>query len=207
MYKKIEYTAPIAVKETGKKTIKRTFKKRPLAELEAFGPRGMTPKEFYSKHNLEVKYQTRNPLLIVMGRLRTARDYGYDPVTYHLTPADKIALLHLDYLDALLMSYRERVRDGLKNKEYMENLRSKWTWKDIMDKEWKSRPAPRMLSNFTHTMASAGLMLKGLSAQSLPEFVLKWAKDLQKQLEEEMAFYLMLKGAYEEEIKNQMSKI
>lgn len=167
----------------------------------------MTPKEFYSKHNLEVKYQTRNPLLIVMGRLRTARDYGYDPVTYHLTPADKIALLHLDYLDALLMSYRERVRDGLKNKEYMENLRSKWTWKDVMDKEWKSRPAPRMLSNFTHTMASAGLMLKGLSAQSLPEFVLKWAKDLQKQLEEEMAFYLMLKGAYEEEIKNQMSKI
>ena len=207
MYKKIEYTAPTAVKGTGKKTTKRTFKERPLAELEAFGPRGMTPKEFYSKHNLEVKYQTRNPLLIVMGRLRTARDYGYDPVTYHLTPADKVALLHLDYLDALLMSYRERVRDGLKNKEYMENLRSKWTWKDVMDKEWKSRPAPRMLSNFTHTMASAGLMLKGLSAQSLPEFVLKWAKDLQKQLEEEMAFYLMLKGAYEEEIKNQMSKI
>lgn len=207
MYKKIEYTAPTAVKETGKKTTKRAFKERPLAELEAFGPRGMTPKEFYSKHNLEVKYQTRNPLLIVMGRLRTAQGYGYDPVTYHLTPADKVALLHLDYLDALLMSYRERVRDGLKNKEYMENLRSKWTWKDVMDKEWKSRPAPRMLSNFTHTMASAGLMLKGLSAQSLPEFVLKWAKDLQEQLEEEMAFYLMLKKAYEEEIKNQMSKI
>lgn len=61
MYKKIEYTAPTAVKGTGKKTTKRTFKERPLAELEAFGPRGMTPKEFYSKHNLEVKYQTRNP--------------------------------------------------------------------------------------------------------------------------------------------------
>jgi len=188
-------------------TKKKELPERTGANLEAFGPRSAQPKEFYSKHNLEVKYQTRSAVKIYFGRLETAKKYGYDANAYSLTVADKVAMLHLDYLDALLMSYRERVIKGLTNQPYMENLHSDWNWKNVLEKEWNSRPAPRMLSNFTKTMTSGDLLLEGLLAQKLPEFIKLWAKDLQAQLKFDRAFYVRLEKEFDKFIEEKLANI
>lgn len=180
---------------------------RTAIELEAFGPYDMLPKEVYSKHNLELKYETKNPAAIVAGRIKTAIGFGYDPAKCALTQDDKETMLTLDYLDALFGTYRIRVLYGMQNEKYMDSLNSEWTWQNVMEKEWVSRSAPRMLGNFMRTMSTAQLWLENLIETPIPEFIKEWSKELLRQIEEDTNFYNKLKVDFDTIIDAKLAAI
>lgn len=180
---------------------------RTAIELEAFGPYDMLPKEVYSKHNLELKYETRNPATIVAGRTRTAISFGYDPAKHTLTQDNKETMLTLDYLDALFGTYRIRVLYGMQNEKYMDSLNSEWTWQNVMEKEWTSRSAPRMLGNFMRTMSTAELWLENLIDTPVPKFIEVWSKELLRQIREDTKFYTKLKADFDTIIEAKLAAI
>ena len=89
----------------------------------------------------------------------------------------------------------------------MDSLNSEWTWQNVMEKEWVSRSAPRMLGNFMRTMSTAQLWLENLIETPIPEFIKEWSKELLRQIEEDTNFYNKLKVDFDTIIDAKLAAI
>lgn len=77
-------------------------------KMEAYGPK-KEPRFLYSKHNLHLKYGTESAFEILASRMLTLKEFGYNPSERALTSEEKEAARTLDYADALLRTYDDRV--------------------------------------------------------------------------------------------------
>lgn len=195
------------IRDGTRKKLAMRSKARIGIELEAFGPRSLEPREIYSKHNLELKYETRNAAAIVAGRLATAIDYGFRSEDGPMSEEDKSTMLTLDYMDALFGTYRIRTLYGVQNERYMSILNSEWTLENVLANEWLSRAAPNMFRNFLNTMSTCKLWLKKAIEEDTPKFLQLWAGDLLTQIDRDTEFYQALKSNFEECIQGKLAAL
>lgn len=92
-------------------------------KMEAYGTK-KDPSFLYSKHNLHIKYGTEEAFEILASRIQTLKDFGYDPGERPLTPEEKEAACTLDYVDALLQTYDDRVTAAAEHRPYLDSLNS-----------------------------------------------------------------------------------
>lgn len=92
--------------------------------MEAYGPK-KEPRFLYSKHNLHLKYGTESAFEILASRMLTLKEFGYNPSERALTSEEKEAARTLDYADALLRTYDDRVTAAAEHTPYLDSLNSR----------------------------------------------------------------------------------
>ena len=93
-------------------------------KMEAYGPK-KEPRFLYSKHNLHLKYGTESAFEILASRMLTLKEFGYNPSERALTSEEKEAARTLDYADALLRTYDDRVTAAAEHTPYLDSLNSR----------------------------------------------------------------------------------
>lgn len=160
-----------------------------IATYEAFGEPKKEPWFLYSRHNLHLKYETKDPIAIVNGRMIKLEQYGYSPLDGELSQEEKQVALFLDYLDALLQTYRLRVQYPNFGISYIGSLDTDWAPKiDPSNKDLK--PMIQMLTNFCRSMELCMDLIKALNKLDLPQFLIDWKQELNEALEHDHGFYI-----------------
>lgn len=163
---------------------------------EAYGTK-KDPDFLYSRHNLQMKYGTKKPFEILARRIQTLKEFGYDPNERPLTPEEKEAARTLDYMDALLRVYDERVNAAAERRPYLESLDSSWEprcdWPEFSD----PRPMCQMLSYFCASMEIAQLVINEYRDEIYPEFIQAWYRDVNEKLNMDHFHYFHWKNKLE----------
>lgn len=190
-------------------------RKREIA-LEAFGPKinnrdktKRAEKYFYSKHNLEMAHDTRDPEVMLEQRYATATRFGFTPRTYMLTQLDKEQMRILDYADALLLSQKTRLLWALTNEGYNTALlETRWTVENVLGNQKVSLSFVRMVENFMRDLEAVKVVLRSIanSAKSA-RFACNWANNTIHEMDMliwEMSDYYM---AVTEQVNKNMSTV
>lgn len=164
---------------------------RYFATYEAYGEPKKEPIFLYSRHNLQLKYETNDPKKIVKGRIRELERYGYNALDRELSRDEKRAALFLDYLDALLQTYRQRVQHMECGIAYIGGLHSDWCPKiDINNQDPDTMI--RMLDNFCMNIELCMTLIQDLQDAALPDFLLAWKDALSEMMENDHGIYICL---------------
>lgn len=156
---------------------------------EAYGA-PKEPKFLYSKHNLQVKYGTTDPKEILIGRLQILKGHGYDPNERGLNSAEKEATVTLDYLEALLQTYRVRVQMPVFAEPYTESLYSNWKPAGLWGDDLDPKPMIKMLTNFCASMEICQLIISDYREDHWADFIRAWHNKVCHELEHDHDFYV-----------------
>lgn len=158
-------------------------------KMEAYGTK-KDPSFLYSKHNLHIKYGTEKAFEILASRIQTLKDFGYDPSERPLTPEEKEAACTLDYVDALLQTYDDRVTAAAEHRPYLDSLNSNME----PNCDWPEPTDPRamcqMLSYFCASMEIVQLVISDYGDEQYPEFIRAWYKEVRQRMHMDHYHYI-----------------
>ena len=114
--------------------------------------------------------------------------YGKTP-DRTLTTAESEAAELLDYLDALLRTYRVRTKLPYFKESYGESLNTDWkpVWDSTTPVDY--RAIERMLTNFCTNIEMCMVLIKDLNDLLLPDFILAWKGDLVQEMNKQYQLY------------------
>ncbi|WP_289026686.1 hypothetical protein [uncultured Flavonifractor sp.] len=157
---------------------------------EAYGPQTGEMRFLFSHHNLQMKYQTRDPKVILNGRLQVLKRYGYDPAERQLTPQERELALILDYTEALLATYRVRAQLPAFAITFGDSMSVEWDESDFKGAGTDPRAMARMLTNFCRDIELSRLLLPSPREAWLPDFLKKWCEKVKAEMEHDHQFYI-----------------
>lgn len=164
---------------------------RYFATYYAYGEPKQEPRFLYSRYNLQLKYHTKDPRQIVAGRMEELTRYGYRPSDEKLSRDEQRAALLCDYLDALLLTYRQRILDVGLGLPDIGPLPMGWEPSDIpADRDLT--PVVHMLNNFCNNLNLCMAYIQDLQQLVLPDYLTAWIQAINTALEHDHASYIRL---------------
>lgn len=116
---------------------------------------------------------------------------GNTALDRELSRDEKRTALFLDYLDALLQTYRQRVRCMECGIAYTGDLHSDWCPKIDMNNQ-NPDAVIRMLDNFCVNIELCMTLIQDLHDADLPDFLLAWKNTLSEMMENDHGINICL---------------